>query len=263
MDLELGGKRALVTGGSRGIGRAIAHGLAREGARVAIAGRNEETIGAVVGELEALAGARGAESPSAVGIIADVATRDGAIRAVEEASAALSGLDLLVNNVGGSLGAGSFDVAGADDWRRVLDANLLSAVWCSERAVPLLRDAGGGVIVHVGSICGLEYCSSAPYVAAKAAMVGMTKEMGVDLAKHGIRVASVAPGSILFPGGSWARRQAADPAGIEKKIRDELPFGRFGRPEEIADAVVFVASARASWIAGTTLVVDGAQSRAF
>jgi 3-oxoacyl-[acyl-carrier protein] reductase len=261
VDLGLGGKAALVTGGSRGIGRAIALGLAREGARVAIAGRNDETLRAVLDELERLPRPAGVGAHLAVN--ADVATAEGATRAVERALEGLDGLDVLVNNVGGSLGSGSFDKATTSDWARVLDTNLSSAVWCSQRAVVEMKARGRGVIVHVGSICGLEYCSSAPYVAAKAAMVGLTKEMGIDLAPYGIRVASVAPGSVLFPGGSWARRMAADPEAIQKKIRDELPFGRFGTPEEIADAVVFLASDRASWIAGTTLVVDGAQGRAF
>ncbi len=268
MDLGLAGKTALVTGGSRGIGRSIALGLCAEGVRVAIAGRSEETIAEVTRELVEAAShwppeRRASSEPSAHGIVADVATRDGAERAVDEAVRALGHIDVLVNNVGGSLGTSTFDLATADAWTHVLDLNLMSAVWCSQRALPAMLERKSGVIVHIGSICGLEYCTSAPYTAAKAALVGLTKEMGIDLAPKGVRVASVAPGSTMFPGGSWERRLKADPVAIQKKIAQELPFERFGKPEEIADVVVFLCSDRASWVAGTTVTVDGAQSRAF
>lgn len=265
MDLGLAGRTALVTGGSRGIGRSVALGLASEGVRVAIAGRSEDVIASVTSELRAIAStwSTGEAEPRAHGIIADVATREGAQRAVDEAAQAFNRLDLLVNNVGGSLGSGSFEKASPEAWASVLDLNLMSAVWCSQRAIPAMRERGSGVIVHIGSICGLEYCSSGPYTAAKAALVGLTKEMGIDLAPTGIRVVSVAPGSTLFPGGSWDRRLAADPVAIAKKIDTELPFGRFGTPEEIASVVVFLCSDRASWVCGTTITVDGAQSRAF
>ena len=153
-----------------------------------------------------------------------------------ELMAALGPLDALVNNVGGSQGSGSFDVASASDWQRVIDANLMSAVWCSQHAVERMKARGGGVILHLNSICGLEYCSSAPYTAAKAALTGLTREMAVDLARHRIRVVGVAPGSVLFPGGSWDRRQQREPERIAQMIEDQLPWGRFGTPEEIGRA---------------------------
>ena len=197
----------LVTGGSRGIGRAIAQVLGREGARVCLTARGREDLEATARELRS-------EGLTVETLVCDVATPEGAYAAVAGAEAALGPLHALVNNVGGSQGTGTFDRASASDWQRVMDTNLMSAVWCSQVAVERMSTRGGGVIVHMNSICGLEYCSSAPYTAAKAALTGLTREMAVDLAKHRIRVVGVAPGSILFPGGSWDRRQKEQPERI-------------------------------------------------
>lgn len=256
MDLGLRGKRALVTGASRGIGRAIAAGLAAEGCRVALVARTEA-------EVEAAAQAIRDRGGDAVAIARDLADEAGAEAAVSEAITRLGGLDVLVNNVGGSLGSGGFATVDAAGFRAVLDKNLWAVVYPSQAAVRHMKEHGGGVIVHIGSINGRELGSSAPYVAAKAALTGLTKEMGTSLAPLGIRVCAVSPGSILFPGGSWDRRQKSQPARIEKMIAEELPFGRFGTVEEVADVVVFLCSARASWVAGSTVVVDGSQGRAF
>jgi 3-oxoacyl-[acyl-carrier protein] reductase len=126
-----------------------------------------------------------------------------------------------------------------------------------------MRGRGGGVIVIVSSIFGREAGGRMTYNAVKAAEISLAKSLARELAKDGIRVVSVAPGSISFPGGSWHTRQQADPEGIAAFITAELPFGRFGRPEEVGDVVAFLASARASWVSGTSVVVDGCQSRAF
>jgi len=149
-----------------------------------------------------------------------------------------------------------------DDFAKSLDTNLWTAARIAQRAAPHLR-ARGGSITMISSVWGKEAGGAPGYNVAKAGVIALAKALARDYAKHGIRVNSVAPGSILFPGGGWDRRQKADPAGIADMVKRELPFGRFGTPEEVADAVVFVASPRASWIAGTTIVVDGAQSRMF
>jgi 3-oxoacyl-[acyl-carrier protein] reductase len=256
MDLELTGKAALITGSSRGIGRAIATALAREGVRVCLSARGAEALEQAAEQLRAT----GAQVATVVG---DVSTLEGAMAAVDAAVREFGTLDILVNNVGGSGGAGAFDQATATQWKDVLDRNLLAAVWCSQRAVELMRQRGGGCIVHINSIYGREYASSAPYTAAKAGLTALTKEMAVDLARHRIRVNGVAPGSIFFPGGSWDRRQKAQPEKVEKLLREEIPWGRFGTPEEVADVVIFLCSERARWVTGATLPVDGGQGRAF
>ena len=256
MDLGLTGKVAFIGGASRGIGLAIARALGREGAKLFLTARGKEGLDAAVKELTA--------SGFAVAALAtDLGTLQGATSGVEAAIAAFGTLDLVINNAGGSLGSGPFDVTSAEKWTEVLNVNLMSAVWCSQRAVAHMKDHGGGAIVNVSSICGREYCTSAAYTAAKAALVGLSKEMAVDLAKHRIRVNSVAPGSIMFPGGSWDRRRKDKPELIEKMLKDELPWGRFGTPEEVADVVAFACSARAGWLTGACLPVDGGQGRAF
>jgi len=253
MDLGLANKACLVAGASRGIGRAIAHALAREGARVAAVARGDADLNVLVREL--------AGGPH-TGIVADVTTADGAAAAVDGAVAAFGGLDVVVCNVGKSFAreAALMDDA---DFARSLDMNLWSAVRVAQRAVPHLTARGGGSITLISSIWGREAGGAPGYNVAKAGIVALAKALARDYARHGIRVNSVAPGSILFPGGGWDRRQKADPAAIADMVARELPFGRFGTPEEVADVVTFLSSARASWVAGACIVVDGAQSRAF
>jgi 3-oxoacyl-[acyl-carrier protein] reductase len=253
MDLQLAGKACLVSGASRGIGRAIALALAREGAAVCGVARG-------AADLEALAAELGG-APHAT-VVGDVATADGAQAAVDAAAAALGGLDVVVCNVGKSFARTSDQMDDAD-LGRSLDANLWTAARVAQRAVPHLRARGGGAIVMIASIWGREAGGAPGYNAAKAAVIAMAKAMARDYAADGIRVNSVAPGSILFPGGGWDRRRQAEPAWIADFVARELPAGRFGTPEEVADVVAFVCSPRASWVSGACVVVDGGQSRAF
>jgi 3-oxoacyl-[acyl-carrier protein] reductase len=258
MDLGLTNRVALVTGASRGIGRAIALALAGEGARVVMCARGSDALEAAVRD----ARARGGRDEAAVGIIADVTTTDGVAALVDAAVGRYGAIDIVVNNVGGS-GARDFAGTDEDDLKAVLDRNLFPALRVSRAALPHLRAAGGGVIVVIASIYGREAGGGPSYNAAKAAEISLSKAMARDLAPEGIRVLSVAPGSVLFPGGGWERRQKADPAGIAAFVAREIPFGRFGRPEEIGDVVAFLCSPRAAWITGACIPIDGGQSRAF
>ncbi len=254
MDLGLAGKVALVTGSSRGIGRGIAGRLVEEGADVVYCARGAEALEEAV---------RASGGPGrAIGVAADVSTSAGAETVVAAAVSELGGLDIVVNNVGGS-GARTVQEMDAADLGAVLGKNLFPALHVSRAALPALRARGGGVIALIASIWGREGGGGPGYNIAKAAEISLAKAMARDLAADRIRAFSVAPGSTLFPGGSWERRLKDDPRGMAAFIERELPWGRLGSVDELADVVTFLVSERASWVVGTCVAVDGGQSRSF
>jgi len=191
---------------------------------------------------------------------ADVATTAGVEQVVAETVREFGGVDILVNNVG--LAKGSDIVQTTDaEWQDALDQTLFPAVRASRLSVPQMRKRGGGAIVMIASIWGRESGGRMTYNAVKAAEISLAKAMAQQLARDNIRVNSVAPGSIRFAGGSWDRRVKEDPEGMADFVLRELPFGRFGRPEEVGAVVAFLVSPRASWISGASVPVDGCQSR--
>ncbi len=195
-----------------------------------------------------------------VAVQADVSTPGGIELVVTRAAEAFGGIDILVNSVGR---AGGSDLLGTSDgeWQAAFDETLFPAIRASRLVVPHMKARGGGVIIMITSIWGRESGGRMTYNAVKAAETSLAKALAQQLAPANIRVASVAPGSIMFAGGSWHKRQQADPDAIAEMIRRELPFGRFGRPEEVANVVTFLASSRASWVSGASVVVDGCQGR--
>jgi len=245
MNISFKNKNVVVTGGSRGIGRAIALAFAAAGANVSICARGAEKLRETEGELKQ----HGGKTHAATCDLADGAA---VTRYVGEAGAALGGIDVLVNNASG-FGAGD-DEAG---WAVSINVDLMASV---HAALPLIERAGGGSIVHISSIAGLHSSARiAPYGAVKAALIQYTTSQGAALAAKKIRVNSVAPGSIEFPGGVWDQRKRDN-----RKLYDDtlhsIPWGRMGLPEEIASVVLFLASDLASWITGQTVVVDGGQT---
>jgi 3-oxoacyl-[acyl-carrier protein] reductase len=258
MDLGLQGKIAIVTGSSRGLGLASARALVAEGCHVSISARGEDALA------EAALGLASASTAGAevLAVAADLGTAAGIARVVDATIERFGGVDVLVNNVALARG-GDLLATSDDDWQEAFDQTLFPAIRASRLVVPSMQARGGGAIIVIASIFGREAGGRMTYNAVKAAEISLAKALAQQLAKDNIRVNSVSPGSISFPGGSWHKRQQADPEGIAAFIKAELPFGRFGRAEEVGEVVAFLASARASWISGASVVVDGGQSRAF
>lgn len=258
MELNLTGKRVLVTGSSRGIGYAVADAFLEEGARVAVTGRSPESLGLAERELSERWG-----SDHVLAVEADLtgsqATVDACIERVRER---FGGMDILVANVGSGRGPGGLAATEAD-WVAMIRTNLIGATLVIGAAVPLMPQ--GGSIVLVSSIAGVESLPAPlPYSAAKAGLIALGANLARTLAEQGIRVNTVSPGNVLHPEGSWQAKLDSDPEAVQTYIDREVPLRRFGTPEEIARAVLFLASeSAAGFITGANLVVDGGQTKAF
>ncbi|MEQ9825305.1 MAG: SDR family oxidoreductase [Puniceicoccaceae bacterium] len=256
MNLGLRGKPALVTGSSRGIGLAIAQRLLMEGCPITLCARNAEPMEEARDQLKKLC------TDATIHLIqADLSQKGASADVVREAAKRMNGLQLLVNNVGTNRRM-PFEATTDEDWDALLATNFRGPLEATRAAFPFLRENGGSVVFNA-SIYGREFGGRdmSLYHVSKAALIALSKSLAVEWVGQGIRVNTIAPGSIWFEGGSWDRRLKSDPEGMKAFTERELPLGRLGRADEIADAVAFLLSERASLVNGTCWNVDGGQSR--
>lgn len=248
MDLGIGGKVALVTGGTRGIGLGIARALADEGVRVSVAARDEAAVKEV------------AQSLHGAGVAADLLTPEGCATAVAGTERELGPIDILINNLGARAGS-SWKDSGPDEFERAFAGNVGVSLRITERVLPGMRQRGWGRVVVISSVWGREAGGAPAYNAAKAAENSLVRSLAREVAADGVTVNAIAPGSILWEGGGWDRRQRQDPEGIAEFVRREMPLGRFGTVDEVACVVAFVCSVQASLVNGACIPVDGGHSR--
>ena len=249
MDLKLDGKNAIVTGGTRGIGHAIARRLALEGCGVGICARGAD-------KLEAVLAAFAAEGLNVIGDACDVADGDAVRQWTAAIAERLGGIDIVVANVSALAGA-----PGEDSWRAALEVDVLGTVRTIEAAMPHLEESEAPAIVTVSSTAGVEsFGGVRPYNSIKAALINYTSNLATELAERGIRVNCVSPGTIYFEDGVWGTRRREDPERYEAALALN-PTGRMGTPEEVADAVAFLASPVSSFTLGANLIVDGGLTR--
>ncbi|WP_277679913.1 SDR family NAD(P)-dependent oxidoreductase [Gracilibacillus dipsosauri] len=250
MDLQLQGKKILITGGSKGIGKAIAEAFIAEGADVSIAARSREFLEKAKEDLD-----------SKVSIYqADLTKAEERKKLIQMFIAEKETIDVLINNAGGSNGGKAADTE-MDLFYEAMELNYFSAVHLSKLVIPYMKESKSGSIINITSIFGRESGGKVTYNNAKSALISFTKSLADEVIQDGIRVNSIAPGSILHETGNWKKRLEADPVGIQAFVQKEIPAGRFGTPEEVANVAIFLASDKASWIVGASINVDGGQSR--
>jgi 3-oxoacyl-[acyl-carrier protein] reductase len=253
MDLGLSGKTAMITGASRGLGRAMALALAAEGVRLSLCARGADALNATAEELKAAGHQVIAEA-------ADIGDATAMERWTANTVKAHGGIDILVNNAGGAR-QGTLQQVDDAAWLAAFELNFFSAVRLSRLCAAEMEKRGGGSIINISSVYGREAGGPLSYNSSKAAMISFTKGLARELAPKKIRVNSIAPGSILYPGGVWEGVFKQNPSFEKDFIAHDFPAGRLGHPDEVAFAVVMLASPRASWITGATIPVDGAQGR--
>lgn len=260
MELALKGKYALVTGGSRGIGRSIALALAEEACNVAICARNQEPLARTVAEIKA----RGVDG---IGIAADVTVADDIERVMKTVIDSWGTIHILVNNVGGGGGLGNtaFEETPEDVWLEVYQKNALAAVRFTMKAIPFMLKQKWGRVVTISSLQGREGGGRPWYNMAKSAEISLMKTLAMnrEYSRGGITFNSVAPGAIIFDDNEWDIFRKENPANFQKRVEAKSPQGRLGTPEEVASVVAFLCSEKASLVNGASIPVDGAEGRSF
>ena len=245
-DFDLSGRKAIVTGASRGIGRALALGLAHAGAKVALTGRNEKTLVEVAEQIKTL-------GVNAVVQRMDVTDTDDIRQGIDECTRRMEGLDILVNNAGYENVSDSFEVT-SDLWDTILDTNLKGAFFCSRAAGKKMAAAGGGAIVNVCSLTSsVGVATAVPYTSSKSGLLGMTRALATEWASRGIRVNAIAPGyfrtamtDVFFQNKDWA-----------ESMKTKIPLARFGHVQDLIGPTVFLCSKAAEYITGQMITIDG------
>ncbi|MEH7335086.1 SDR family NAD(P)-dependent oxidoreductase [Neobacillus drentensis] len=250
MDLQLRDKNVLITGGSKGIGKAIAKVFVDEGANVTITARDLDFLEQAKSEL-------GGKISIYQADLTNEEERELLIHTFIEQNRTI---DILINNAGGSNG-GKVMETDMDLFYQAMELNYFSAVHLSKLAIEHMKNQSSGSIINITSVYGRESGGKVTYNNAKSALISFTKSLADEVISHGIRVNSIAPGSILHETGNWIRRMTENPEEIKEFVKKEIPAGRFGTPEEIANVAAFLASEKAFWIVGASINVDGGQSK--
>ena len=254
MDLGIRGKVAFITGGSRGLGKAAAISLAKEGAYVGICSRDEDTVADTIAELQSL----GASAKGFVGDISDLSQLSDLHSKITKE---LGGIEILVNNVGGSKEKGDFTETPLKGFQETFDLNLFGSFELMKLVTPNMISQKWGRVINIASIWGREYGGNISYMSAKAALIAATKHAAVSLVQHGVLINSVAPGSVSHPQGSWEKFQNDNTKEtVDDFIKNNLPMGKFGWAEPVGDLVAFLSSERIGFMAGSCIVIDGGQS---
>ena len=255
MDLGLTGRVAMVTGGSRGLGKQIAQTLAREGCRLSICARSQDNLDETLGELRS-------QGHKAEGTVADVTDPEDGARFYKDTLNTLGNPDILINNVGGRRGSTDFQETTMEQFQEGLEVNLMSAVRLSRLVLDHMKNQNWGRIINISSIYGREHGGSIDYMTGKAGLIAFSKHLALQMAPFNVLVNSVAPGSIDFPGSTWDRFQKTQsPETVKEFVNKNLPMGKFGWPEPIGEIVAFLASDKADLVTGACVNVDGGQSK--
>jgi len=254
MDLGIQGKTAFITGGSRGLGKAAALSLAKEGATIGICGRDENTINSTVVELQNL-------GIIANGFVADISDLSQLKDLHTAVTKNLGEIEILVNNVGGSKAKGDFMETTLEGFQETFDLNLFGSFELMKLVTPNMISKKWGRVINIASIWGREYGGNISYMSAKAALIAATKHAALSLVQHGVLINSVAPGSVSHPQGSWEKFQNENTKEtVDDFIKNNLPMGKFGWAEPVGDLVAFLSSDRIGFMAGSCIVIDGGQS---